>query len=150
MTPEIRHYGLIKNRRLIFNEPELYNKVVESLEGKEFCLTLKKRHKQISQNKHAYYRGGILGVLYQTEMFSHLDNKDQIHDLYFAPKFLRYVKTITVNGQTKEHSAVRSLADLSDEEMGTFIERVIADCESELGVAISDPETYYSKYYNKP
>lgn len=150
MTPEIRHYGLIKNRKLIFQEPELYNKVVEALEGKEFCLTLKKRHKQISQNKHAYYRGGILGVLYQTEMFSHLDNKDQIHDLYFAPKFLTYTKMLNINGQQKEVRAVRSLADLSDEEMGLFIERVIADCESELGIAISDPETYYSKYYNKP
>jgi hypothetical protein len=149
MTPDIRHYGVIKNRKLVLHEPELYNKVVESLEGKEFCLTIKKRHKPISPNKHAYYRGGILGVLYQTEMFHHLDNKDQIHDLYFAPKFLPYVKPVVINGKTKEMVGIRSLADLSDSEMGEFIERVIADCEMELGTAIMSPETYYSKYYNK-
>lgn len=150
MTPEIRHYGFVKNRKLIFAEPSLYNKVVESLEGKEFVLTLKRRHKKVSQNKYGYYFGGILGVLHQTEMFSHLDNKDQIHELYFAPIFLSYSRLIEINGQKKEIKGVRSLADLSDEEMGTFIERVRAHCEMELNVEIHDPETYYSKYYNKP
>jgi len=149
MNPEIRHHGFIKNRKLIFQEPELYNKAVEALEGKEFTLTLKRKHKQVSQNKYAYYFGGILAVLYQTEMFSHLDNKDQIHELYFAPKFLSYTKIIEIGGVKQEKKGTRSLADLSDEEMGAFIERVIADCETELNIEIYPPETYYSKYYNK-
>jgi len=149
MNPEIRHHGFIKNRKLIFQEPELYNKAVEALEGKEFTLTLKRKHKQVSQNKYAYYFGGILAVLYQTEMFSHLDNKDQIHELYFAPKFLSYTKIIEINGVKQEKKGTRSLADLSDEEMGAFIERVIADCETELNIEIYPPETYYSKYYQK-
>lgn len=42
-------------------------------------------------------------------------------DLYFAPKFLTYTKMLNINGQQKEVRAVRSLADLSDEEMGLFI-----------------------------
>lgn len=150
MTPEIRHYGYVKNRKLIFKEPQLYNKAVESLEGKEFVLVIKKRHKSVSQNKFNYYFGGILAVLFHSEQFSHLDNKDQIHELYFAPKFLSYTKEITVNGVKKMVKGVRSLSDLSDEEMGKFIERVRIDCETELGVEIYDPEVYYSKYYNKP
>jgi hypothetical protein len=149
MNPEIRHHGLIKNRKLIFQEPELYNKAVEALEGKEFTLTLKRKHKQVSHNKYAYYFGGILAVLYQTETFSHLDNKDQIHELYFAPKFLSYTKIIEINGVKQEVKGERSLSSLSDEEMGLFIERVIADCENELSIEIYPPETYYSKYYNK-
>lgn len=150
MNLEIRHYGRVKNRKLHFDIPELYNRAVESLEGKEFCLTIKKKHKAVSQNKHAYYRGGILNVCYQSEMFSHLDNKDQIHELYFAPKFLAYKKLLEINGAKKEVTAVRSLADLSDDEMGEFIEKVIADCETELNLEIHSPETYYSKFYNKP
>lgn len=141
----INHYGRIKSGKLIFSIPDLYSQQLLELEGCDVVVNIKKRHKKPSNNQYGYYRGAILVACHQSEEFSWCDKKDDIHDIYFAPKFLSYV----VKGKRgQEVTLVRSLADITDEEMSDFITRVLADCD-QMGIQIPSPESFYNKYYQK-
>lgn len=148
MNCDIRHYGRVEKGIKIYFNPDLYRDQLASLEGKDFCEVIKQKHKKPSNNQYGFYRGGILPTCYQTEMFNHLDNKDSIHEDYFAPKFLGFSKMVEVGGKKYEFWKVRSLADLTEKEMSEFITRVLAECDLN-GIEIPSPEQYYSKYYNK-
>ena len=148
MKYQIYHTGRVRNGKTIFDNVELYQQNLLELEGKEFSLIIKEKHKKPSNNQYGYYRGGILPVCYESEHFINMDKKDDIHEYYFAPKFLSYKKLVVIGGQTKEVSRVRSLADLSNKEMSEFIERVISDCY-ELGIEVMPAESFYNKYYQK-
>lgn len=146
MKCDLKHYGLIKNGKKTYFNPELYYGQLRQLEGKEFCEVISEVKKRPSTNLNNYYRGGILPTCYQSEKFSWMDNKDQIHDDYFAPKFLSYVKLIMIDGKPKEITMIRSWAELSMKEATEFVEKVIADCEMD-GIHIMEPSEYYNKYY---
>lgn len=146
MNLQIRHYGRIKNGKLIFDIPSLYDDQLRELEGQNVVMHLKKRHEKPSVSQYGYYRGAILVACYESDMFMHYDNKDQIHELYFAPKFLSYV--VLQPSTNKEIPKTRSLADLTKEEMSVFMERVLADC-AENGIEVPLPELFYNKYYQK-
>ncbi len=148
MNLEIKHYGRVINGRKEYFQPELYRDQLTALNGKNFVEIIKERHEKPSNNQYGYYRGAILITCYKTEMFSHMDNKDSIHEDYFAPKFLSYAKLVTVGGETTERFKVRSLADLTKDEMTEFITKVLAEC-AELNIEVSDPESYYQKYYQR-
>lgn len=144
----VKHFGHVKGGQTIFLNQRLYKSQLDGLEGCEFELTIKKRTRKPTVDQGAYYRGGILGTCHDSEMFSHFENADMIHDEYFSPLFLSYKKLVTVGSKTLEITNIRSMADLDREETSKFIERVIAHCESELGIHILTPEEYYSKHYN--
>lgn len=148
MKLDIKHYGRVVNNNKEYYNPDLYRSQLAALNGKEFVEVIKERHQRPSNDQHGYYRRAILITCHKSEMFSHMDNKDLIHDDYFAPKFLSYVKLVTVGGKSTEQFKVRSLADLSKDEMTEFIQRVLGECH-ELGIQISDPESYYQKYYQR-
>jgi len=147
MKIEVKHSGIVKNGKKIYDYPHLYEQQLQSLEGQEFVEIIKKKHVKVTQSQHAYYRGGILITCYQTEMFNHLENKDKIHDLYFAKKFLTHKELVVLPGEQYEVEVTRHLPELSKQEMSDFIERVLAEC-AELEIEILPPEMYYSKYYN--
>jgi len=144
----VKHYGRIKAGKVIFDLPDLYRQQVLELEGQNVVMEIKKRHEKPTLSQYAYYRGGILIACYQSEMFSHFDNKDDIHEDYFAPKFLSYKKIVEVNGDKYEVVRIRSLAELSKEEMKEFIERVLADAAIN-SINVLPPESFYNKYYQK-
>lgn len=148
MKLTIRHYGRVKNGHKEYYNVDLYRSQLQALEGREFIEEIKERHIKPSNDQHGYYRGGILITCHKSEMFSHFDRKDDIHDDYFAPKFLGYVKIVTVGGKTQEQFKIRSLADLDKEEMTEFISRVLADA-AENGIGVPGPEEYYTKYYQR-
>ena len=149
MKITIKHYGVIKNGRKIYDNPALYTDQIQSLEGKEFVEEIKEKHVKASNNQYNYYRGAILPTCHKSEMFGFFDKKDDIHDNYFAPMFLSYTVMVKLpNRKPYEQVKVRSLADLSVEEMSEFIERVIACC-AENGISVPPPEMFYSKYYQK-
>jgi len=148
MNVQIKHYGTILNgRKTYFNQP-LYDSQIQSLEGKQFVEIIQEVHRKPSVNSNNYYRGGILPTCYQAEMFSHFDNKDQVHSLYFAPKFLTHIEIVNIAGEQREVTITRSLADLNQEEMSEFITKVKADCH-QMGLEIGEPADYFNKFYNK-
>lgn len=141
----INHYARIRNGKLIFSIPSLYSDQLLELEGCDVVVNIKKRHQKPSLSQYGFYRGGILVACYESEEFSSLDNKDLIHDTYFALKFLSYV----VKGKDgKEVRLTRSLADITNEEMTLFITQVLADC-AEMNIEVPSPEMYYNKFYQK-
>lgn len=134
---------------MIFTLPDLLKQNLFELEGKDFVMTIKKKHEAFTVNQMAYYRSAVLMTCYSADMFMHFDNKDEIHEHYFAPMFLSYVKVVNIPGQKPyEDKSKRSLADLSKEEMSNFLERVLAHC-AELDIQVPPPELAYSKYYQK-
>jgi hypothetical protein len=145
----IKHTGFIKNGRKVYDNPSLYTDQIISLEGKQFVEEIKEKHHSVTQNQYGYYRGAILPTCHKSEMFKHFDTKDSIHENLFAPMFLSYIVMVKLpDRKPYEQTKVRSLADLSKDEMSEFIERVIAWCENE-GISIPSPEMYYNKYYQK-
>jgi hypothetical protein len=144
----VKHYGIVERGKKKYYQPDLYERQLQSLEGKRFVEIIQECKQKPSVSQFNYYRGGILPTCYQSEMFCHLDNKDKIHDLYFAKKFLTHRELVVLKDEKYEVNITRSLADLSQDEMSEFIEKVLAKC-AELDIDILSPEQYYNKYYSK-
>lgn len=148
MKTNISHYGEVKRGKKVYYNPDLYQRQIDSLEGRKFVEIIKPITKKPSLGQYGYYRGGILIACHLSEMFCHFDNKDDVHTLYFAKKFLSYTRLVVLPNEKYEVMVTRSLADLDREEMSEFIERVKADCAMN-GIEILSPEDYYNKYYQR-
>lgn len=148
MKLQVKHSGVVKNGKKIYDYPDLYSQQLFELEGKQFVEIIQEKKRKVTISQHAYYRGGILGSCYKSEMFSYMDNKDSIHDLYFAKKFLTHIETVELPNERYEVSVTRHLSEISTKEMSEFIEKVLAEC-ADLGIEVLPSEMYYSKYYDK-
>lgn len=148
MRIHTKHYGIVEGGVKKYYQPDLYRKQLDALEGRRFVEVIQEVKQKPSVDTHAYYRGGILPTCYSAEMFAHFDNKDQIHELYFAPKFLSFVQMVVLPNEKYEVRITRSLSDLSQKEMNEFIEKVKADCAVN-GTEVLEPSDYYDKIYNK-
>lgn len=147
MSLQIKHFGKVIKGRKVYNNPELYTAQLHQLEGQEFEEIIKKRTRKVSYSQHDFYRGGILPTCYQAEMFSHYDKPDDIHEDYFADKFLSYKKDVVLpDGKRIQKTKVISTADLNMEEMSKFIEKVLIECEM-LGISIMSKDEYYNRFY---
>ena len=145
MKPTIKYFGRIEKGKKIYNNPSLYSAQLNQLEGQEFEEIIRKRSRKTTLSQHAYYRGIILPICHQNEMFSHYDKPDDIHEDYFGEKFLSYTKIITMpDGSKREKTAIKSTADMPDDETSKFIEKVVMECAN-LGITILTPEEYYNQ-----
>lgn len=123
-----------------YNIP-LLNHCKNELEGKEFELVLKEKHSRVTNSQYRYYFGGVLRTCYQTEMFSHFDKADDIHEMFFGPKFLSYTKVVEVGKEKSLVKRVPSLTTITRKELGEFIDKVIIWC-AEHSIVILSPEQY--------
>jgi hypothetical protein len=132
----------------MYYSPSTVNSQLASFpDGTEFEEIIKKRSNKTTMSQHAYYRGVILEACYQSEMGSQFDKADDIHEDYFAPKFLSYKKLVTdPRGVKSEITKYISMAEMSIEETSEFIEKVIADCAMN-GIYFRSPEEYYNSLY---
>jgi len=147
MSLQIKHFGKVIKGRKVYNNPELYSAQLQQLEGQEFEEVIKKRTRKTTLSQHAYYRGAILAACYQSEMFGYFDKPDDIHDFYFAPKFLSIKKMFKDNsGKNIEVVKVIGMSELTIEETSSFIEKVIAHC-AEIEIYILSPDEYYNRFY---
>lgn len=137
--PVLKHFGVIKNGVKKYYQPEIYRANILELEGQEFEEIIKKKHKQRSDDQAGFYRGGICRVCVQYEMFAHMEVED-VHE-FFANKFLSYNKHLQVGDETFLLKKTISTTDLSKEEMGLYIDKVIHWC-AEHGIEINDSEQY--------
>ncbi len=128
--------------------PELYNTNLLQLEGCEVEEIVKKRTRRVTNDQNAYYYGVILPICFQHEAFSHYNKSDDIHEDYFADKFLSYTKVVTLpDGKVVNKTKVTSTSSLSSEEMSKFIEKVLMDAAQEFGLIIKTPEEYFNTLY---
>jgi len=150
--PQIKHYGKIVKGVLRPLNYDLWYQQLALLEGRDYELIIKERHRKPTSDQHGYYRGAVLGSCYQSEMFSYFDKPDDIHNDYFAPKFLSYTVMVKiVNPKTgeitqREQVKVRSMSDLDKKEVSEFIEKCIADAAIN-GITILSPEDYYTDQF---
>ena len=148
MKTQIKHYGIVNNGKKSYHNQPLYDNQIQSLEGKSIVEKIQEVHRKPTISQHNYYRGCVLVACYESEMFSHFDKKDDVHDLYFAKKFLTLKKMVEVSGDKYEVTITRSLADLSTDEMREFMNKCIADAQTN-GISIPQPQDFYNKFYNK-
>lgn len=140
------HYGKVTNGALVHYNWPLFKQTLSSLEGLEFDLILKEKHKRVSLDTHGYYRGGIIKECMQYEIFGGWDEND-IHE-FFADMFLKYTKTLIRSDINKRIlvTKVQSTAELNQREMNEFIDKVIAWLANE-GIVIHSPEQYFLGKY---
>lgn len=132
--------------RTEFHNKALWYQQLGVLEGQEFELVIKKRHRKITNDQYGFYYGGILTSCFESELFSNFDKSADVH-LYFEDRFLTYKTMIIVGDTKKEVIRTKSLSSLTKVEMSEFIERVLAHCRADLGITILDPEQYYIELY---
>lgn len=143
------HYGQVKNGTLIHYNFPLYSQTLSSLEGKEFDLIIKEKHKRVSLDTHGYYRAGIVKECMNYEMFGGW-SEDDLHS-FFADMFLKYTKMLIVNhdnGTTtqREITRIQSTSELNQKEMNEFIDKVV-QWLAEHEIIIQSPESYYLGKY---
>lgn len=145
-APTYKHYGKVVKGELSFFYPEILQNIINSLEGKEFELILKEKHKKVSHDTHSYYRGGIVKEALQFECFGGY-TEDDFHEL-MADMFLKVhtTKFLHIEGQEEPTqipcTKILSTSELNQKDMGIFIEKVIRFL-AEQGIVIKTPEQYY-------
>jgi len=148
----IKHRGVIKNGKRIYDNFNLHVEALHDLEGQRFEEIIKLEYKSVSNDAHGYYRGGVLGECMEYELFGGWE-REEIHK-EFAKRFLSYKKVtkyLAADGTTsfKEEDETQSTADLSSKEMFEYCEKCIQWC-AERGIIIKTPEEYYlGKYKTK-
>jgi hypothetical protein len=149
-NPQIKHYGKVVNGKLKFINEPLWFQQTSLLEGREFELIIKERHKKPTNDQYGYYFGGVLTTCHSTEMFSHFNKPQDIHDDFFGPMFLSYKTMVVIEkkGSTERYEVTKQkrLSDLNRKDMGEFVDKVIAWCETE-GITILSPESYYTENF---
>lgn len=149
MSADIKHIGRIdENGKKVYYNPELYRSEIDLLRGHEFVEIIKKKHQKITQSQLGYYYGCILPTCHKTNEFIHCDRKEDIHDDYFAPKFLSYDKIVEFNDIKEKQTKIRKIELLSKDETTDFIQRVLGECAN-LNIYIPSPEESYNKYFQK-
>jgi hypothetical protein len=147
VRPHLKFFADTENGELIYHDKKLFDSMIRNMGNKKVEVVVKPVSKPTSLSQHGYYRGVILEACFESEMFSHYDNPDQIHEEYFKPRFLRFTKMIqNPHGGKSEVVLYRSMSDMDNEETSKFIDRVITEC-GVLGISFRSAEEYWSKIH---
>lgn len=149
MPPQIRHYGIMKSRKIHLHNLPLYEKNADALEGKRIEFVMKEEHEKPSHDQHAYYRGGVIETGLTAECFGGW-TADELHK-EFADTFLGtsiLVRIVRKDGSIVQHTRrdVPSLADLNKKEMSEYVEKCIAFLAQE-GITVYDSNAYKLNKY---
>ncbi len=145
MAIQIRHYGIMKGRKIHLHNVPLYNKNADGLEGKRIELTIKEVHETPSSDQHAYYRGAVIETGLQAECFGEWTG-DEL-DAFLTDKYLGYdiIKDLGRLGRVIIRK-IPSKADLSKKEMSEFVERCIMFLATE-GIVVHSADSYKLNKY---
>lgn len=149
MAIQIRHYGIMKGRKIYLHNLPLYEKNADSLDGRKIEFTIKELHEKPSTDLHAYYRGGVIETALTAECFAGWDG-DMVH-AELASLFLGFDRMVEY--KRKDGSVVKkitrevpSLANISQKEMVAYVERCIVFLAEE-GVEVLSSEMYKLNKY---
>ncbi len=141
-------FGKVTNGNLVHYNYPLFKQVLSQLEGLEFDLVLKEKHKNVSLDTHGFYRAGVIKECLNYEMFGGWTD-DECHE-FFADMFLSYVKTIKVitsqGTAYREKRETASTAGLNQREMNEYVDLVITWLAGQ-GIVIQSPESYFLGKY---
>lgn len=143
-SPIIRHYGIMKGRKIYLANLPLFEKNADALEGKKIEFVIKEELEKPSVDQHAYYRGGVLETGLTAECFGGWTS-DELHKF-----FMSYFLGIEVHVAVKRKDGtefinnrrdVPSLADLNKKDMAEYIEKCIAFLAHE-GITVHSAAQY--------
>ena len=119
-----------------YNKP-VYDSCIDLLKNKQVKVYIKEVKRKTSHETHGYYRGVILHVAQQSEMFRGW-KLDEIHK-YFASEFLKDVIEKKIGETTVLIVTTISTADTDQKRMNEFITDVRIFLEQN-GINTPDPE----------
>jgi len=149
MAIQIRHYGIMKGRKIHLHNVPLFNKNADGLDGKRIELTIKEVHETPSSDQHAYYRGAVIETGLTAECFGGWSG-DELHK-FFVDLFLGIIKHVEVKHKDgslhiTDRRDVPSLSDLSKKEMAEYVEKCIMFLAQE-GIVVHTPDQYKLNKY---
>jgi hypothetical protein len=125
MDVSVKHKGVVRNGKPIFDMPQLFQSKVDSLEGKRFDLLMEPEHEKVTVSQWAYYYGGIIkGTCMKTEAFAGWTDKE------INQAILNHLRTsikivLFKDGSESTMSYVDDLKQYSKTEMVLYIEDVL-------------------------
>ncbi len=133
---QIWQSGFIKGFKLCAYDQTLYNDVLGHYEGKQIEFCIREKNKKPSHSTHGFYRGVILPICQQSEMFKGW-NIDEIHK-YFVSRYLKDVVEREINGNSVIIVITLSTGGVSQKRMNQFINDVRREL-AENGIVTPEP-----------
>lgn len=127
--------GFVKNFNYKPYDEKMYYSILGFYNNKEVNLCITERKKNPSSNTHGYYRGIILPICQQTELFRGW-RLDEIHK-YFASKYLKDVVEKEINGMNVIIVTTLSSGEVSQKTMNKFIDEVVKEL-NENGIVVPE------------
>lgn len=134
---QIWQHGFVKDGVLKPYNQSLQKQVLDFYNNQQVEFCIRKQKQKATLKSHAYYRGVILPICAQSEIFGGY-SKDKIHEL-FASLFLKDVKTMEVAGKIHMVTHILSTSVLSRKAMADFIDHV-RNWLSDHGIFTPEPE----------
>jgi hypothetical protein len=141
MDFKYRHTGKIKDGKRVYDDPNLLQRHLLSLEGEDFEEYTRKKRVSATGDQMNFYIGVVLKEAHRHNEFIHYESPKRLHDLVFAPIFL--TEYIVADGKLK--TKTRKLSELNKDEMWELTERVIAYLLTEYGIEIAEKKNYHYK-----
>ncbi len=114
--------GFVKNFNLVPYDEKLYANILGYYNNSQIEFCIRRKKKNTSAATHRYYRGVILPIAKQSNMFGGT-TIDNIHK-YFVRKHLQDVVELQVNGMPVIIVTDLSTSEISQKRMNEFIEAV--------------------------
>lgn len=138
--PIIKHYGIVKNYKLQFYNPQRYYANLRELNGREFENIIQEKKEDITLDQYGYYFGGILPTALQSNIFGGW-TKDEL-DAYLSKKYLSKIVIKKIWNEIIEFRVTPSKTKISKKIFSEFIEKVLIHMEIE-GIHVLSPQEYY-------
>lgn len=125
----IKFFGVVKNGKVCFDNPEQYESHLLTLEEKRIELTIQKEQLSRSNQQSRY----LFGVIYQAISDETGYTKEEVHEM-MKSILLKDHKVVN----DKRYTVVRSTSSLTTTEMSEFIEGCKRFAATELSLNIPD------------
>jgi len=119
--------GFVKGFKLKAFDDHLFSNILGFYENKQVEFCIKEKMKKVSGATHGYYRGVLLPVAAENELFGGW-TITEIHD-YFAEKYLSDVKEKIMGQDVIIVKRILSTRDISQKTMNHFIQQVRQELE---------------------
>ena len=148
--PIVRHNGYIENGVVYYHNIDLYNRKIQSLEGKKISVTIEEYREKATKDQFGFLFGGIIPTALEHECYAGWEKRELVN--HFENEFLmepvRKFKKINNKEVACPIWIARKVSELDTKEMTIFIEKIIARLAEE-GIVVLSPDEYKTKKYGK-
>ena len=140
--------GTVKNHRVIFDYPSLWESRLSQLEGSRVQLTLDAEEKPKSISQLGYYYGGIIEATCLASTVFEGWTKDEVHE-HLVSKLRSYAKELIYpDGHREIVICTEEIHNYDKESMTRYIDDVLRYLSVQHGLVPLNPEDYkYEKYH---